>query len=465
MTTPAHAKILTYVILFSAIVFGASNSLANTDPIKIVHEKVTTSPDSGMSTFVLYFDRAPDFLTTDSAGRQADSFQYFVLGDQSLEYTDNLASIVRGSEINIYENTIPIRHPALPSDDPRSGGWGEIVAQVPFDLDGRKLSFSVDTSLLTSFFDDNGAFYYTIETYRYGAYFRKYGNLGDPSTYRLSIVLVQEVNRIEAEDMQLDTYRVETQDFASDGALINLKGPGRIGSATTTFTRSSGKYDIFAVYHDEEDGAAQLTVSIAGVSVDSWTLDEPIAAGSHANEYNRFTRRIATDYKVNTDDEIRIDALQGHWDHANIDYLGFVPSRPPTPIRIEAEDMKSDTYRTESLNFASNGALINLKGPGLNGSATTAFPGSSGQYDVFVVYHDENDGVAMLTVSIAGVSLASWTLDQLIPHGQQPEVFNRFTRQIASGHTVSNGDEIRIDGLQGNWDHANVDYIEFQAVP
>jgi hypothetical protein len=130
-------------------------------------------------------------------------------------------------------------------------------------------------------------------------------------------------------------------------------------------------------------------------------------------------------------------------------------------IRIEAEDMQLDTYRVEALDFASDGALINLKGPGLNGSATTTFPGMDGEYDVSVVYHDENDGLAQLTVTIAGVSIDSWILDQTIPGGAQPQDYNRFSRQIATDLTVNNGDTIRIDGLQENWDHANVDYIEF----
>jgi hypothetical protein len=130
---------------------------------------------------------------------------------------------------------------------------------------------------------------------------------------------------------------------------------------------------------------------------------------------------------------------------------------------MEAEDMTLDTYQVETLSFTSNGALINLKGPGVVGSATASFPGDSGAYDITVVYHDENDGVAQLSVSIAGNTVDNWSLDEVISGGQQPEEFNRFTREIATGYTINNGDEIRIDGLQGNWDHANVDYIEFSG--
>ena len=81
----------------------------------------------------------------------------------------------------------------------------------------------------------------------------------------------------------------------------------------------------------------------------------------------------------------------------------------------------------------------------ISGSATAAFPGNSGNYDVVVVYHDENDGVAQLTVTIAGVSIDSWILDQTIPGGAQPQDYNRFSRQITTDLTVNNGDTIRID--------------------
>ena len=41
-----------------------------------------------------------------------------------------------------------------------------------------------------------------------------------------------------------------------------------------------------------------------------------------------------------------------------------------TTVRMEAEAMARDTYRIEALDFASNGALINLKGDGIVGTAT-----------------------------------------------------------------------------------------------
>ena len=289
-------------------------------------------------------------------------------------------------------------------------------------------------------------------------------NRGSVYVYALAEPSSQTAIRIEAEDMRLDTFRIEERDFASGDALINLKGPGFNGSATTAFAGTSGLYDLIVVYHDENDGDAMLTVSVAGIPIDSWTLDRGVPGGRQAETFNRFSRQVATGIVVSTGDEIAIDAVQGNWDHANVDYIELVlrePSQPQDRVRIEAENMQLATYRVEVLDFASGRALINLKGPGDNGSATTTFNGASGSFDVFVAYHDENDGQAMLTVTIGGVSLDSWVLDQRFPGGQQPMEFNRVTRRVGTSVTISTGDEIRIEGLQGNWDNANVDYIEF----
>ena len=154
---------------------------------------------------------------------------------------------------------------------------------------------------------------------------------------------------------------------------------------------------------------------------------------------------------------------------ANLTLLGVVGAllfawgvaEAQTTVRMEAEDMQLDTYRIEVLDFASSGALINLKGDGIVGTATAPFPGVGGAYDISVVYHDENDGLAQLTVSINDREVDSWTLDERVKGGEQPIEANRFTREIATGYAVATGDEITISGLQGNWDHTNVDYIEF----
>ena len=123
--------------------------------------------------------------------------------------------------------------------------------------------------------------------------------------------------------------------------------------------------------------------------------------------------------------------------------------------------MQLSVLRTENLSSASNGQIVNLKGPGFSGNASTSFDGPEGTYDVTVAYHDENDGQAQLSVVIDGTSVDAWTLNQNIPNSSQANDANRMLREVASRYPVSNGDEIRINALQGNWDNANIDYIEF----
>ena len=142
-------------------------------------------------------------------------------------------------------------------------------------------------------------------------------------------------------------------------------------------------------------------------------------------------------------------------------YLLIPLANSSAQTRLEAEDMVLETLRIEGLDTASGGQIANMKGPGVIGSASSEFPGATATYDVFVGYHDENDGAAQLSVSIDGDAVDSWTLDELIPSSRQPNAENFRIRQVASGIRVSQGDVIDIDVLQVNWDHASIDYIEF----
>jgi hypothetical protein len=119
-------------------------------------------------TFRIVFDQVPDFFTTDSFGRQADSFQYFIVGNPSLPYPSNYDSIIRGEEIHWTIDLIPIRN-AFPPDysDPRSGGWGTVRGEVPYTLNGSTLTFAAPLSLISNRTDASNISYH-LETYAYG---------------------------------------------------------------------------------------------------------------------------------------------------------------------------------------------------------------------------------------------------------------------------------------------------------
>lgn len=127
-------------------------------------------PATGQVSFKLIFNRPPDFQTVDSIGRQADSFQYFIVGDPGLHYPSNYDAIIRGEELHLDPSVLRIRnsHPTDPTVPPSvSGGWGTTRGVVPYRLDGNVLTFSTPLSMVSDHSSD-GHFSYDLEPYQYG---------------------------------------------------------------------------------------------------------------------------------------------------------------------------------------------------------------------------------------------------------------------------------------------------------
>ena len=150
--------------------------------------------------------------------------------------------------------------------------------------------------------------------------------------------------RLETEDMTLGgNYRVETGDFASAGEFIGLDGP--TGTATTTFSGVTGIYDVVVGYYDEDDGESQLTVTIGGNQVDSWTFDNS-PGGMRPGAGNLVLRTIATDLVITNGTTIEIAGLQEDGENSRVDYIDFVfksavntaPSLTGTPSPINYEE-------------------------------------------------------------------------------------------------------------------------------
>jgi hypothetical protein len=135
--------------------------------IKFLSQTASFDPATDLVTFTIDFDQPPDFFTTDGVGRQADNFQYYILGDPSLGYPAEYDSIVRGEEIHM-ANAIPIRSAVPGVSDPASGGWGAIRDVVPYELNGSLLTFSAPLASLSNHSVD-GHFTYDLEVFGFGA--------------------------------------------------------------------------------------------------------------------------------------------------------------------------------------------------------------------------------------------------------------------------------------------------------
>jgi hypothetical protein len=114
----------------------------------LVSQNLTIDRQDHIADFSLTFNQAPDFFTLDSFGRPVDSFQYNFNGNFQVgggqEFPNNLTAIVRGDEIHLGDG-IRIRNPNG-DGGPDSGGWGPVIASVPYRLIGNNISFSVPTA-------------------------------------------------------------------------------------------------------------------------------------------------------------------------------------------------------------------------------------------------------------------------------------------------------------------------------
>jgi hypothetical protein len=148
----------------------AAEHAASAEPLDVVSESVVYCPTTGMVHFALRFDRRPDFRTVDEFGRRHDSFQYFIVGDNTQPFPQNYDAIIRGDELTLRrgKGVIPIRRSEPSDPDPASGGWGPIRTVVPLRLRGSVVRFSVPLSALSNHTTE-GLFAYELLTVNFGS--------------------------------------------------------------------------------------------------------------------------------------------------------------------------------------------------------------------------------------------------------------------------------------------------------
>lgn len=171
-----YAHVMVTILAFflatsnTAIATGSASTQVRATPAKLLSESSSFDPATGQVTFRLTFDRTPDFQTTDSLGRQADSFQYYIAGDPSLPYPSYYDSIIRGEELHITQEVLRVRNatPQDPTTDPAvSGGWGIVRGEVPYHLNRNVLTFSTSLGLISDHSVD-GHFSYDLQISHYG---------------------------------------------------------------------------------------------------------------------------------------------------------------------------------------------------------------------------------------------------------------------------------------------------------
>lgn len=185
-------------------------------------QSVVVDTTNAQALFTIDFSESPDFFTVDSAGRQADSFQFFVDADGGLPvfrgspYFAEADTIIRGEEIHLTGN-IPIRD-TFGEGGSNSGGWGPIRGSITYTLDQDVLTFSVPIGLLN---DADGLLSYNLETY-------EFGGLTDSEYDQLSTVTPSLVNFITGTNCKDTLIGTDGQDNISGlngkDYLVGLQG-------------------------------------------------------------------------------------------------------------------------------------------------------------------------------------------------------------------------------------------------
>jgi hypothetical protein len=161
-------RVMVVLVVVLVCALPPASSAQVPEGLTVLSESAVFDPVTGQVTFTLVFNRQPDFQSEDSVGRQADSFQYYILGDPTLPYPANYDAIIRGEEIDLTSGLLPIRNAFPLGDDPGAGGWGTLRGLVPFRLDGTVLTFSTSLALISEHSLD-GHFAYELLLTRYGS--------------------------------------------------------------------------------------------------------------------------------------------------------------------------------------------------------------------------------------------------------------------------------------------------------
>lgn len=139
--------------------------------LTVISESAVVNNKTQEVLFTINFNKPPDFFSVDEFGRQADSFQYFIEASGTFPifrgspYYSEVDTIIRGEEIHVGGN-IRFRGTGSSSNNPTSGGWGNLRGSVPYILNDNTLTFSAPLRILG---DSDGFFSYRLEWYEFGS--------------------------------------------------------------------------------------------------------------------------------------------------------------------------------------------------------------------------------------------------------------------------------------------------------
>ncbi len=263
---------------------------------------------------------------------------------------------------------------------------------------------------------------------------------------------------IEAESMALSSYVVD------NGNRIKVASTTAVGTATKSFPNASGIYNIQVSVVAEPDGQSTLEVYKGATLLRKYTYPLSDSAAS-------FTISNVT---LTKGDTIKLIGRPNAGSLARVDKMAFTlvslssttggtttggtttggtttggtTNTAASPVTIEAESMALSTYTVE------NGNRIKLPLSTSTGTATKAFPGATGTYNLTAYVVGEPDGQPTLQVYKGATLLRSYTY---------PVVDAAATFTI-SNVSLTNNEVIKLIGKGAGGALARVDKLAFTPV-
>ncbi|MBC8060277.1 MAG: hypothetical protein H7Y18_06385 [Clostridiaceae bacterium] len=271
-----------------------------------------------------------------------------------------------------------------------------------------------------------------------------------PSTNSLNSV------KIEAENMTLTNYTIESNSSATNGSLIKVN-KSTIGTATKVFIGVSGKYDVKVTYWDESDGASSYNLYFADNLKSSWVANE--ASGSSSCDSSTRRTKTISNVDINKSDLVKITSNYNGDEYGRIDIIEFIPK--VISIKIEAETMTLTNYTVESNSSATNGSLIKVN-QNTTGTAAKAFTGVPGKYDVKVTYWDESDGASSYNLYLGDNLKSSWVANE-VSGSIYCDSSTRRTKTI-SNVDINQSNLVKITSNYNGDEYGRIDVIEFTPV-
>ncbi|MDX2216770.1 MAG: hypothetical protein SFY66_26125 [Oculatellaceae cyanobacterium bins.114] len=134
--------------------------------------------------------------------------------------------------------------------------------------------------------------------------------------------------RLEAESFTQNrqNIRVESKTFVSGGQVIRVDRllNGSTGTAATTFTGASGRYDVRVGYFDENDGTSQITIRLGNLELPTIQLNRDLGSSNADTPTSYVQETIATGVTLNQNDLVTYVGTFSGGEAARFDYIEFI---------------------------------------------------------------------------------------------------------------------------------------------